>query len=588
MKEYKIVIGRNKVIATEVKHLVRDLGYYNNWSFGEYDAYGWTFAKDSCGSTQHEHTFEEYNSALITLHDLRMMLVSKNILERNQISDANYEDGSNKFFKTYSGDLYHFFDGLWIKCSSLTAVSETLKPIQSQAFVIAGFVVAGDDHFTAEAKPLLTDFRIKIDSNKMCEEAQELLFKLGKSWSCAGYNYSYPQKDIWLHTSATQIFWCHDSDILDYSYKEIVSIDDLREMLVKQEYVPTEYLDADDNFKYYKTTSPTFISASWIEIPNDAEAYWASTDFEGFIKHDSCGALMLFEKEQWIYGTGIFKNKLNKAIWVRTQPPSEPDPFLKEYLTPDFRLMLASDPHPSWIDVPNGARTALLWDEGTLGQVIEFYREDNVYFSNEKHQWLRGMNWQAKSKTDSRVIWQRDPQPVTEPDPFMKEYLAPEEGYALKLASAPNDGWIEVPDESVHAIELISTVDSFVGTVLFMNAAGLIFIHGKTKEFVNGTYDTVKGYVDDGDLLVWSRYPKSNETDSSDLPSSIEFAPIETVYHYSASINTARGSVSYDGVVTFTGRITGIEDYQKVRAEIAKDGSVAPDQVNIHSLTIVG
>lgn len=61
----------------------------------------------------------------------------------------------------------------------------------------------------------------------------------------------------------------------------------------------------------------------------------------------------------------------------------------------------------------------------------------------------------------------------------------------------------------------------------------------------------------------------------------------ETLYHYSASINTARGTVFYDGVITFPGRITGIEDYQQARAEIAKDGNVAPQQVNVHSLSIV-
>jgi len=60
-----------------------------------------------------------------------------------------------------------------------------------------------------------------------------------------------------------------------------------------------------------------------------------------------------------------------------------------------------------------------------------------------------------------------------------------------------------------------------------------------------------------------------------------------TVYHYSASVNTSRGTITYDGVITFPGRITGIEDYRKVRAEIATDGNVAPEQVNVHSLTVI-
>lgn len=338
----------------------------------------------------------------------------------------------------------------------------------------------------------MIDLRIKIDSNKVCQEAQELLFQLGKSWSCAGLNFSYPQKHVWLHTSATQIFWCHDSEISEYSYKKIVTIEDLREMLVLQEYVPTEYLDANDNYKYHKPNRPVFVGTGWIEIPKGAEAYLACADFEGFIKPDSCGALMLFEGGQWIYGTGIFKNKLDQALWVRTQPAELPDPFLKEYLTPDFRLMLASN---------------------------------------------------------------------------------------------PQDGWIEVPEGSVHAIKLVNTIEAFVGTIVFMNAAGLIFIHGKTQEFTNGTYDTVEGYVDDGDLLIWSRHPQP-EPETTNLEDSDSL--LNVVYHYSASFNGARGTVSYDGVITFPGRITGIEDYRKVRAEIAKDGNVTPEQVNVHSLTIVG
>ena len=169
------------------------------------------------------------------------------------------------------------------------------------------------------------------------------------------------------------------------------------------------------------------------------------------------------------------------------------------------------------------------------------------------------------------------------PDPFLKEYLTPD--FRLILASGPQDGWIEVPDGSVHAIKLVKTIEAFVGTIVFMNAAGLIFVHGKTQEFTNGTYDTVEGYVDDGDLLIWSRHPQP-EPETAALEDSDSL--LDVVYHYSASFNSARGSVSYDGVITFPGRITGIEDYRKVRAEIAKNGNVTPDQVNVHSLTIVG
>lgn len=62
----------------------------------------------------------------ITLPELRDMVV----LERNSITDATHEDGGNKFYKTKSGALYHFFDGVWVDCSTFIVESETFKPIE--------------------------------------------------------------------------------------------------------------------------------------------------------------------------------------------------------------------------------------------------------------------------------------------------------------------------------------------------------------------------------------------------------------------------------------------------------------------------
>jgi len=165
-----------------------------------------------------------------------------------------------------------------------------------------------------------------------------------------------------------------------------------------------------------------------------------------------------------------------------------PDPFLKEYLTPDYKLMLANGPQDGWIEVPEGADTAVLWDEGEPYEVIAFYRENNKFYSPLEGVWTSCTDWQSGEIESSRkVVWQRNPQP--EPETATLE-------------------------------------------------------------------------------------------DSENL--------LDVVYHYSASFNSARGTVSYDGVITFPGRITGIEDYRKVRAEIAKDGNVTPELVNVHSLTIVG
>lgn len=60
------------------------------------------------------------------------------------------------------------------------------------------------------------------------------------------------------------------------------------------------------------------------------------------------------------------------------------------------------------------------------------------------------------------------------------------------------------------------------------------------------------------------------------------------VYQYAASVNLARGSIHWDGIV-MTKLITGIEDYRAVRAEIVRDGNVSnPEQVQVHNLAMVG
>ncbi len=74
--------------------------------------------------------------------------------------------------------------------------------------------------------------------------------------------------------------------------------------------------------------------------------------------------------------------------------------------------------------------------------------------------------------------------------------------------------------------------------------------------------------------------------------SSIEHLPLppKLVYQYSASINSARGTVLTDGVIELESLINGIDDYRAARALIAADLGVTdmPGAVNVHSLSIVG
>lgn len=201
-----------------------------------------------------------------------------------------------------------------------------------------------------------------------------------------------------------------------------------------------------------------------------------------------------------------------------------------------------------------------------------------------------------------------------------KEYLAPQNagGFMHKQAYDQGhipDSWIEIPEGSDYAFDLGDEVP-------------LIFY----KDTEDGLYCTCDGNWQKSKRnsiaevtanLIWKREQSDATASPNDIARTAEVhrehklsnelndicaefgCPIgmdrmtwlrdrlrgtrkpETLYHYSASINTARGTVAYDGVITFPGRITGIEDYHQARAEIAKDGNVAPEQVNVHSLSIV-
>lgn len=61
------------------------------------------------------------------------------------------------------------------------------------------------------------------------------------------------------------------------------------------------------------------------------------------------------------------------------------------------------------------------------------------------------------------------------------------------------------------------------------------------------------------------------------------------IYQYAATINTSRGTVSYDGIVFRPGYIRSMDDYQSIRQEVARDANVDDaNAVNIINLNIVG
>lgn len=61
------------------------------------------------------------------------------------------------------------------------------------------------------------------------------------------------------------------------------------------------------------------------------------------------------------------------------------------------------------------------------------------------------------------------------------------------------------------------------------------------------------------------------------------------IYQYAATINTSRGTVSFDGIVFRPGYIRSMDDYQSIRQEVARDANVDDaNAVNIINLNIVG
>lgn len=309
------------------------------------------------------------------------------------------------------------------------------------------------------------NYKVRVNNRAESKEAQELFFELGYSWYGNKKQVSYLEsidKGEFSHLLAWSVgsfekviqMGCGSEDVKEFTLSQ------LRTMVVLHRNDVNDATHTDqDNWKWF--------------VPNEDEGYvFGAGNAQNIQRWDELSLdhvdLMPIQKPQ--------------------DKPTEPDSFLKEYLTPDFRLMLASSHQNGWLKVPEGADAAVLWDEGEPFQAIQFHRGRNEFYSPLQNQWMSCTDWQSDEIESSRkVVWQRDPQPE----------------------------------------------------------------------------------------------PETTSLEDSD-------SLLDVVYHYSASFNGARGTVSYDGVITFPGRITGIEDYRKVRAEIAKNGNVTPDQVNVHSLTIVG
>ena len=332
-----------------------------------------------------------------------------------------------------------------------------------------------------------------------------------------------------------------------------------------------------------------FDFADWMEIPEGAEKatqcgeyliFWKNNT-ESFSKLDgdtdwtSSGDNMPFD-EYMIVQSDV------SIVWEREQPDAVASPneiAKKEYLLPTdqgYELCLCEEGmtiHKSWIEVPEGAEVAVLFEPAMVSNrsgELFFWKDngDTHYVYSERSEVLRPTGWYSCKdnqlttideflrswKGDCRVVWRRE-----------------------QSAASPND--IAKTAEVHREHNLFNELNDLCAE--FGCPPGM-----DRLAWLKDQLDISQGRVTLGPLATKARMQQESMELRLALLKDL-FQPQPVTYHYAASINTARGTVAYDGVITMPQRITGMEDYLQARAEIAKDGNVAPEQVNIHSLSII-
>lgn len=292
----------------------------------------------------------------------------------------------------------------------------------------------------------------------------------------------------------------------------------------------------------------------------------------------ACGKNYYWQNEKWNeYPCGVDVKPIDKQ---QPDPATSPNEIAKkEYLLPKgqgYELCLCEEGmtiHASWIEVPEGAEVAVLFEPAMVSNrsgELFFWKDngDTHYVYSERSEVLRPTGWYSCKdnqlttldeflrswKGDCRVVWRRE-----------------------QSAASPNDiaKTAEVHREHNLSNELNDLCAEF-GCPPGMDRFA----------WLKDQLDISQGRVSLGPLATKARMQQESMELRLALLKDL-FQPQPVTYHYAASINTARGTVAYDGVITMPQRITGMEDYLQARTEIAKDGNVAPEQVNIHSLSII-
>lgn len=98
-----------------------------------------------------------------------------------------------------------------------------------------------------------------------------------------------------------------------------------------------------------------------------------------------------------------------------------------------------------------------------------------------------------------------------------------------------------------------------------------------------------EGFIQDADDALDAHNTERFAADcSGDAGEQADDALFEQViYHYAASVNLPQGTLHFDGILTAP-PIKSIDDYMQYRAMIAADAKAQPEQVQVHSFSIIG
>lgn len=225
----------------------------------------------------------------------------------------------------------------------------------------------------------------------------------------------------------------------------------------------------------YKQAACMFGHSEWIEIPEGAEIVTKGVGKANFWKNQD-REFYFNSRGEWSNNYGetlnqyLERNPKVEIVWQREQD----EPFLtpectlndqyaeieqvrqdemKEYLIPSanykYQKAYPITSWREWIEIPEGAEWAKLWDKGESYECVEFYRGENEFFNNSSKKWMRGADQSTnKIGQPATIIWNRHASNsaatlhgTVKAEPDLNFGAAQASGGAKEKSSTPSSAW---------------------------------------------------------------------------------------------------------------------------------------------------